>query len=98
MLSQAPDWIGKHATVVNQLQQIYQSAEALNPPSDLRDAHACIVDGFRLTYTGQNFLHNAFLSGGHGAYYMSAHGNWDLELGANRVRACRAAFALPAQQ
>jgi len=49
-----------------------------------------LTEGLRLTATGQALLHDGFLTDGHGAYYDGAHGNWDLNLGTDALRRCRA--------
>jgi hypothetical protein len=52
-----------------------------------------LVDGFRLTATGESLLSQAFGADGHHAYFLSAHGNWDLNLGDRAVARCRASLS-----
>lgn len=82
-------WVQRYARVVSELQGEYQAALALSPPAGQAEAHTCLTESLRLTSTGATMLHDAFLTGGHGAYFLSAHGNWDLNLGITRLRQCR---------
>lgn len=95
MLVHDAGWLGQHEAVVRDLQELYQSAEALRPPSELASVQACLTDGLRLAATGQSLLQEGFESDGHGAYYFGSHGNWDLNLAANRLRECRMSLASP---
>lgn len=86
-------WQQRYARVVSELQDEYQAARALTPPSGEVEIQTCLGEGLRLTSTGAAMLHDAFLTGGHGAYYLSAHGNWDLHLGVEQLQRCRALLA-----
>ncbi len=87
-LVQSDAWVQRYARAVRELQEEYQAALALSPPTGDVEVQTCLREGLRLTSTGASMLHDAFLTGGHGAYYLSAHGNWDLNLGITRLRQC----------
>src|SRR5262249_42943459 len=88
-----PDWMQEHARVVDALAADYQALHALAPPATATTAQGCLDDGLRLVWTGHALLHQAFGVEGHAAYYYSAHGNWDLDLGASRLAACPSLLA-----
>ena len=83
-------WIARDGQVDDALQSEYRAAQTLTAPDGLGDLQTCLVEGLRLSSLGAGMLHDAFLTGGHGAYYLSAHGNWDLNLGHDRLQQCRA--------
>lgn len=83
-------WLSEHARAVADLQAEYDRAVALTASSASMPLQRCLTEGLRLTATGQALLHDGFLRDGHGAYYDGAHGNWDLNLGTDALRHCRA--------
>lgn len=85
-----PAWQAAHEKVVKALATNYQAARALQPDAGDAPLQSCATQSLRLIWTGHAMLHRAFQIDGHGAYYNSAHGNWDLDLGINRLRACEA--------
>ncbi len=87
------EWLEQDARVVQELQTEYQEAQALTPPADAIDRHRCLVEALRLTSLGATMLHDAFRIDGHGAYYLGAHGNWNLQLGGAQLQRCRASLA-----
>jgi hypothetical protein len=91
-LVESPNWVAANEQVVEELRAEYRAAQALDVPPRTAGIKACLTEGLRLTSTGAQMLHDAFLTGGHGAYYLSAHGNWDLNLGAEEIRQCRASL------
>lgn len=84
-----PTWRVAHETVVNALASNYQAARALHPGTGDAALQSCATRALRLAWTGHAMLHHAFQIDGHGAYYNSAHGNWDLDLGFNQLRQCQ---------
>ncbi len=86
-------WIQRYTRIVSELEGEYRAALALTPPAGAMDVQTCLSEGLRLTSTGARMLHDAFQTSGHGAYYLSAHGNWDLNLGVERLRHCQALLA-----
>jgi len=83
------EWLQQHARVAQELQAEYQDAQSIAPPRGNDDLQTCVVEALRLTSIGASMLHDAFLTDGHGAYYLGAHGNWDLYLGSERIQRCR---------
>lgn len=92
-LSSSPSWRDRHAAVVAELEAEYHEAQQVSAPAGSRDLQICLVEGLQLSALGHSLLHQAFSTDGHGAYYFSAHGNWDLNLGAERLRQCHALLA-----
>jgi hypothetical protein len=82
-------WRQSFGQVVQEHQQEQQQVEILLAPPDAMAIQQCFADGLRLTATGEGLLSEAFGAEGHRAYYLSAHGNWDLNLGVTRVSRCR---------
>lgn len=88
-LSQDPAWLARHAGVVAALDAEYRAALTLPAPPSAAPLQTCLSEGLRLVATGHDLLQRAYLTDGHGAYYDSAHGNWDLQLGQQRLQTCR---------
>ena len=65
-----------------------QLIEELASPADA-SVQSCVSESLRLISIGHAMLHHAFQVEGHEAYFNSAHGNWDLDLGINLLRACQ---------
>lgn len=85
----SPGWLRQSAEVLSSLDAGYQEAQSLAVPSRAASLKSCLAEGYRLTSTGAHMLHDAYLTDGHGAYFLAAHGNWDLHLGAQRMATCR---------
>ena len=85
-------WLDQYAQRSAALRAEYQQALGLRAPASDGDVQQCLTEGLRLVTTGQRFLYDGFQIDGHGAYYFSAHANWDLQLGTDRLRRCRAAL------
>ena len=87
-------WRQSFERVVQEHQLIHAQLEGLRAPPSADAIQQCLVDGLRLTALGESLLFEAFRADGHQAYYLSAHGNWDLNLGVRDVTRCRASLAL----
>ena len=93
LLGDTLDWRQSFGRVVQEHDRLYAQIQGLDPPLGAEAVQQCLQEGFRLTVTGEEFLTEAFRDGGHQAYYRSAHGNWDLNLGDRAVARCRTLLA-----
>lgn len=88
-LAEDPVWLKQHAEIVADLKAEYSEAMALSIPPTFTADRTCLAGGLRLVMTGHDLLQRGFLTDGHGAYYDAAHGNWDVQLGRQRLQRCR---------
>jgi hypothetical protein len=95
-LSSDPGWRQAFGQVVSAHESELADLDRLDVPASARSLQACMSDGLRLTALGEGMLKDAFLADGHHAYYLSAHGNWDLNLGSTTIDRCRQTLASPA--
>jgi hypothetical protein len=95
-LSSDPGWRQAFGQVVSDHESALADLDRLDAPSSAQSLQACMSDGLRLTALGEGMLKDAFLADGHHAYYLSAHGNWDLNLGSTTIDRCRQTLASPA--
>lgn len=85
-LSSDPAWLAQQAHVAAVLANEYVQAQAL--AATPAGAPACLTDGLRLAATGHQLFQQAFTNDGHGAYYFSAHANWDLDMAQQQLAGC----------
>ena len=93
LLAKSVEWQQSFGRVVQEHHRVHVQIQALSPPPGAEEVQQCLVDGLRLTATGEGLLSEAFEADGHHAYFLSAHGNWDLNLGDRDVARCRASLA-----
>ena len=86
-------WRQSYARVASEHQREYAEIQTLAVPANAQTVQDCVTDGLRLTATADGMFLEAFTAEGHRAYYLSAHGNWDLNLGKTTIVRCRASFA-----
>jgi len=84
-----PGWVSEPAGTVEALAVAYRGALDLQPGAGDAGLQACLTESLRLIWTGHALLHRAFGVDGHHAYHDSSHGNWDLDLGVNRLQSCQ---------
>ena len=87
------DWLQQDATLARELQTEYDDSALLSPTASDAKLQECVVEALRLTSLGATMLHDGFLTDGHGAYYLGAHGNWNLNLGHQQIQRCRSILA-----
>ncbi len=89
-LSESPEWLASHEQVTAQLEAMGVYVQSMTAPANHAPLQACLADSTRLIATSQRFFQTAFTMGGHGAYYYSAHANWDYNLGKQELARCQA--------
>lgn len=87
-------WREEYGLVVQEHQNEYVEVQHLSAPPDAEAIQQCFTDGLRLTATAESMFSDAFGADGHRAYYLSAHGNWDLNLGKTTLGRCRESLAV----
>ena len=89
LLGATDSWRQSFGKVAAEHAALLLQVQSLTPPPAAAAAQQCLSEGFRLTATGEALLAEAFGVEGHQAYFLSAHGNWDLNLGDRAVARCR---------
>jgi hypothetical protein len=92
-LSDDVRWRQDFSQVVTEHEGERAELASLAAPANASTVQACLSDGMRLTALGEGLLRDAFTADGHHAYYLSAHGNWDLNLGVTTLAHCRSSLA-----
>lgn len=93
-LAQDASWQASSARVSQELLAEYRDALTMAPVATAGDVHACIAEALRLSSDGYDMLGvGAGQADGHHAYYLSAHGNWDLNLGTRKMSECKQLLA-----
>jgi len=84
-----PTWQADSVQVVAELKREYDEALTIPQPPNNVGIQPCVSEGLRLSYEGYQMLNDGFQAGGHHAYYLGSHGNWDFNLGSQRLLECR---------
>jgi len=92
-LAENAAWRQSFESVVQEHQQLQLTVQRFKAPKGAEATQQCLVDGLRLTALGEGLLFDAFGADGHHAYFLSAHGNWDLNLGVRAIARCRVSLA-----
>lgn len=87
-LVESPQWLATHEQVTLALEAEYQQAQQVKASGSSVGLQQCVANGLRLVSTAHRAFQQAFQMGGHGAYYFSAHANWNLNLGKQDLASC----------
>ncbi len=88
-----PAWCRRYDEAVANARALKASADALAAPESDRTLATDLSYGLGLYATGLSLLGTGFGMDGHGAYYYGSHGNWDVNLGTQRLETVRQALA-----